>query len=106
MSDPAAPDLRVRFGSAPGKSFRIRGATVDVEREEGRIREGTIASFREGKIAIAFSGELVNRLFILEPADEENRFEWPPFGIEGRYRVVEKVNNPAEASRRFREFAR
>lgn len=102
------PALRVRWGSTKGKSFRVKAAGLEEvdKRREGdlRLTESILPRWTSGQIAVAFSGEKTNRLFILEPGTESDYFEWGPFGIEGKYRIVEKVNDPAKASQRFKAF--
>lgn len=98
--------LRARVGNTEGHSFRLRALhSVEV----GRLREGNlravdleISSFE--RVAVAFSGKQMRRVFILEPSEETSRFDFPPFFVEGNYRVVEKVNDGGKAAEMFRAF--
>lgn len=101
--------ITARVGNVPGKSFRLKvvgGSThglahVVTEDPRDNILDIEIATFT--RAALAFGGKTSLRTFVLEPG-EHDEFVFGPFFIRGTYRVVEKINNPAEASRRFREF--
>lgn len=97
-----APALKFCMGSTDGKSFRIRAPGLRITKRDGRLMHGEVSSFR--KAAVTFSGKTGNRMFVLEPAEANDRFDFGPFFIEGRYRVTEKVNEPGEASERFKAF--
>lgn len=102
-----APALRIRMGNKPGASFRVKAPGLERGEETkleggGKLIEARVERFT--RAAIAFSGKSVNRMFVLEPAAEANSFEFEGFEVSGRYRVVEKVNDPEEASKRFRSF--
>lgn len=98
--------LRARVGNTEGHTFRLKAVdTVEV----GRVREGNlravdleIPSFE--RIAVAFSGTEMHRVFILEPSEESNRFDFGPFFVEGKYRITEKVNDGEKAAEVFRGF--
>lgn len=99
----AEPALRVRMGNCPGKSFRVKvlGTPMRLGEKEkleggGFVLPGEVARFDRATISI--TGERTHRVFRLAPAETENRFEWGPFSIEGRYRVTEKLNQPDVAS--------
>lgn len=98
--------LRALVGSAPGKSFSLKAKHAVVV---GRIRKGQLRAVQLEipefeRVVVRFSGKLMNRCFVLEAADEPNRFDFPPFFIEGNYRVVEKINHPQRAGETFRSF--
>jgi hypothetical protein len=103
-----APAFRVWFGSAPGKCLRVKGAELRVGAQQRhgqmRMREGVLPTWTKGQVAVSFTGKVVHRLFILEPSDQHNSFTWGPFGFEGRYKVVDKVNRPVKASARWKAF--
>lgn len=106
----AAPALRVRFGNGPGKSFRIKVLGGDIVKGDRRheddckIQEATVAKFE--RAAISISGPQMHRVFILEPTvrAENPGFDFKPWGISGRYKVVEKINDPKRASEAFKKF--
>lgn len=102
----AAVTLMARVGNEPGKSFRLKALDSVVTNQEKhgpqRIRDVTVKAFEQA--AVAFSGEVVNRMFILEPSDTENRFDFGPFFVSGYYRVIEKINHPTEASKAWKAF--
>lgn len=103
----AEPALRIRMGSKPGASFRVKAPVLEEASRTkieggGKLIEATVPRF--ARAAIAFSGKQMNRMFVLEPASEENAFEFDGFEVRGRYRVIEKINGAEEASKRFRAF--
>ncbi|MFK7990877.1 MAG: hypothetical protein AB8I08_32960 [Sandaracinaceae bacterium] len=88
-----------------GKKEFVRRRVVDV----------TIAQWERVAVRLRWKdgeGKKARRLLILEhaPDTEPSRFGWPPkkgshrFSIEGRFRIVDKVNNSGEASVAWREF--
>lgn len=101
------PDLRARIGSAPGTSVRLK---VDGEKVTGREREGDakfvdleVAEFSGGALACS-DGE--TSLFLrLEPAVRKSRFEFGPFWVEGKFKVVEREESPKKAVQAFRGFS-
>jgi len=97
------PDLRLRIGNKPGGSFRVKVDGFEVTGKEGKVVDGVVREFR-GRAAIAFSGKDSNRMMVLEPAEEEESFEIGGFYVRGKFRVVEKVNNPREAAERWKGF--
>lgn len=99
----APPDLELRFGSAPGYSFRVKFPGLEVTGKRAQQYDAVVRRF-DGQGAIAFSTKSMNRMFVIEPADELNKYELGPFFISGRYRVVEKINGPKRAAERFRAF--
>lgn len=101
------PALRVRMGNRKGASLRVKAAGLQLVSKEdleggGQLIEAVVPNFE--RVAVAFSGKKTNRMFVLEPGDEADFFDFADFRIEGRYRVVEKVNDPETASKRFRAF--
>lgn len=102
------PALRIALGHRTGASFRVKAAglqIVSVTRlPDGRIFDAVVPRFQ--RAAIAFSGRKMNRMFVLEPADRPNWYEFRGFWIRGDYEAVEKVNDPRRAGERFRAFQR
>lgn len=101
-----APALRIAFGNSPGKSFGVKFADLKVgesqKLKDGKLRSAEVKTFRRG--AVKITGAKMHRTFILEPAAKTSRYDLGPFFIEGRFKIVEKVNDPKEAARVFREF--
>lgn len=103
----AAPALSVRMGNKPGASFRVKAPELEVVSEQkleggGKMIDAVVPKF--ARVAIVFSGKSSNRMFVLEPSDEGDAFEFNGFEVRGKYRVAEKINDPEEASKRFRAF--
>ena len=99
----AEPALRVRFGNVEGKSLRPKIPGLRVSRAEmGSVHDGEAMSFQLA--AFAVSDGKANTLYIIEPADGEERVTSKPFFVRGNFRVVEKVTDPSEASFRFKHF--
>lgn len=101
------PALRLAFGNAPGQSLRVKFADLTLgeskKLKNGKLREAEVDSFR--RAAVAISGQEMHRCFIIEPtAKATNRFDLGPFFIEGKFKVVEKVNDAKKASQAFRAF--
>jgi len=106
---PKGPALRVIGASS---SFRIK-PQLEVKDDpvlhdaDGRPFPRTVRGIiREFERAAVISGSKGNyRMFILEPDEQENSFEGYEGGeIRGRFKIVEKINNPRKASERWREF--
>lgn len=104
----SSPALRVRMGNSPGESLMFKAigpnSRITTTRVAPRIVEGSVPSFT--RAAIKFGGKTGQRMFVLEPSDDENEFALGQFFIRGRYRVAEKINNSAEAAERWLTFAR
>lgn len=99
---PAAPAVRVRYGSKPGASFRVKFAELKHISQDGHVIDAEAPRFE--RAAVAFSGNGKNRCFILEASKTSERFERDGFFIEGRFKVVEQVNDPAKAAHVFKTF--
>jgi hypothetical protein len=98
----AAPMLEARVGSVEGKSFRIKALGSEEVARDGRKVDVVVATFK--RVAVVFSGELTNKLFVLEPSEKADEFRFGPFYVRGRFRVVERVNDPKAASQRWKAF--
>lgn len=95
------------MGNRAGASFRVKAAELEIVGEEkleggGKLIDAIVPRFE--RVAIAFSGKKMNRAFILEPADEPSTYDFEGFSISGRFKIAEKINDAAEASRRFKSF--
>lgn len=49
-------------------------------------------------------GKKTVRMFVLEPADTEDEFDFYGFSVAGKYRVVEKVNGAGNVGERWNGF--
>jgi excisionase family DNA binding protein len=100
------PALRVRMGTHRGASFRVKAPSLEVIETKtldgGELMQAIVSRFE--RAAIAFSREATSRMFVLEPSEKSSRFDFDDFGITGKYRIVEKINNPERASLAFRSF--
>ena len=103
------PALRLRMGSKPGASLRVKALGLEVVRKEGGIIDAVVPSFRE--VAVATSGKAgsmmgkkTNRCVVLVPADEDASIEWHEFFVRGRFSIADKVWNSRLASEFFRGF--
>jgi excisionase family DNA binding protein len=104
----AEPALEARIGNAPGASFMVKAdeeietCPVEGAPKGARVFDAKLARFT--RAAVKFGGKTGQRMFVIERGDEPNEFALGPFWIRGRYRVVEKINNPAEAAARWKAF--
>ena len=100
------PALRLAYGNEPGKSFRVKFAKIKRGKKEhfkdGQITPAEVDSFRRGIFII--TGREMHRAFIVVPSSRVHRYEHGRFFIEGRFKFAEKINNPEQASKAFREF--
>ena len=103
------PALRIRMGSKPGASLRVKALGLEVVRKEAGIIDAVVPSFRE--VAVATSGlssptapKKTNRCVILVPSEEEARIEWNGLFVEGRFSIREKEWDSRFAREMFREF--
>ncbi len=100
------PALTCRYGNSPGKSFSVKALDVvkGATEQKGKVRmtDAEIPEFETA--AVKFSGRDMQRCFILERATRRDTYEHGSFFIEGMFKIVEKVNGAAAASRRFKEF--
>lgn len=78
---------------APGK--RVTG-------KSGSVTTIEVDSF--ARAAIATTSTKTLHVFILEPAEQDERIEWGPLGVEGRFRVVEKITRAREATEAWKAF--
>ena len=102
--------LSVRLGSAifpgddVGKSFRIKRIEDGdlLQRERANLWEGTLLNWR--RIGVMASTKDKARFFVIEPADtlEEIRFE--EFYVQGKFKIVQKVNHTQDARDAWRTF--
>lgn len=101
------PRLHLRFGSAPGISFRVKvpGELEDVRDVEAQTKEAWLSRWK--RIAIIMGGtrgdKKTYRFFVLEPGGAPEKIELGPFFVEGRFRIVEKINNSAKAHEAWRK---
>lgn len=105
------PALTVTSGNAPGRSFRVKFASLvaleTTKKEGATIRKGEVPSFEQGGICFSekkASGKTTNRFFVLKPSRTQSRYAQGPFFVEGRFEVVETVNGERESAEAFRAF--
>lgn len=93
-------ELSVRFGHTEGFSFRVRSAhpISKQSRVEKNVLEGTIQRWKRVLVFVG-GGGFGHRLFVLDPADKPAQIVHGPFFIRGHFEITEKVNNPGEAER-------
>ncbi|MCA9522170.1 MAG: hypothetical protein KC609_14420 [Myxococcales bacterium] len=103
------PALRIRMGSKPGASLRVKALGLEVVRKEASIIDAVVSSFRE--VAVATSGKAgsmkgrkTNRCLVLVPSETEDAIEWHDFFVRGRFSVEDKILDSRLASEFFREF--
>lgn len=99
---PATPAVRVRYGSKPGVSFRVKFPELKHLDQHGHVIDAEAPRFE--RAAVAFSGDGKNQCFVLAPSKKSERFERDGFFIEGRFRVIARVNDPARAAEAFKTF--
>jgi len=95
--------LRVRCGSIEGQSLRFKSANTEVtSKRKSSIVDLVVRSF--DRAVVATSSKSTNYCFELKPSDEQNRIEWGPFYVEGRFRIVDTISDARVASEKFRAF--
>jgi excisionase family DNA binding protein len=99
-----APALAACVGNVPGASCRIkiRGGALEVEERDSATVTGSVARFE--RVAVLTSTGANQRLFVLEPADEQDQLAFPPFWVRGRFRVVAHENNARRARDAWKAF--
>lgn len=106
-----SPALSLRMGNKPGLSFRVKAPNLELIREEpleggGKAIDGVVHSFTRAAIAMSWTtrGEKKNVMLVIAPAEAPYEVKREDFDVTGNFRIVEKVNDPEEASKRFRTF--
>lgn len=98
--------LKIRMGSAPGASFRVKvaGGEIVVDQRGQHVIEGHVDQFTS--IAVLSGGNGLCRLFILVPGDREEDVQFEGFFVSGCFRIESKTNNPVRAREEWKLFAR
>ena len=104
------PALRLKIGNRPGASFRVKAPGLEEVgstklEDGGQVVEAIVPRFT--RAAVAFSGKRSNTFLLLEPqpdGEERVRDFHGCYEVRGRFRIVEKITDPEEASKRFRAF--
>lgn len=100
------PALTCRYGSEPGKSFSVKALDLvkgdTAKKGAVRMTDAEVPEFETA--AVKFSGKDMQRCFIIERASRRKTYNHGHFFIEGMFKIVEKVNGAAAASRRFKTF--
>lgn len=101
------PDLRARVGSAPGTSVRLKveGEKVVDRSKDGAARFVDLEAAEFHEAALACSDEEQSLFLRVAPAVRKSRFDFGPFWLEGKFKIVEREEEPKKAVRRFREFS-
>jgi excisionase family DNA binding protein len=102
----ASPRLQIRFGNAPGMSFRFKAPTEldDLTKVDEHVKEGVLAKWKRIAVITGEPKENKFRFYVLEPASTQDHLKHGPFGVEGRFRVVEKTNNAVDAQAAWKKF--
>jgi len=113
---PPAP-LELVYGSIDGGSFSFKSdgdlveTGADGAKKTGRVERWTSAAILSSrKVPRDVDGPGVEatldkaRFWQLEPSAEVNEIQAGPFAVAGRFRVVDKTNNPRDARERFKSF--
>jgi len=113
---PSSTPLRFRAGREGGFSMAVKSLEKGTKK---RVRQGvvevTLPEYERVVVRLRWQdgeGRKARRVLVLEhdPSAEPYRYDWPPnkdgpgFFIEGRFRIVDKINNPAKASAAWREI--
>lgn len=101
-SGSAGPALRVKAGSEPGRSLRVKAVDSRKVSKQGTIAEIEVDSFQ--RVAIATASTKTLHVFVLEPDDVEERIEWGPLSVEGRFRIVEHITDSRKAAEAWKAF--
>ncbi|MGN6107701.1 MAG: hypothetical protein ACTHU0_21505 [Kofleriaceae bacterium] len=104
---PCVDGLRVRHGSRPGLSFRVRypGELAGANRHD-TWTEGVIPRWQEVAVLVTEKkpGTTDTRLFILRPGLTANQVRVGRFFVEGRFDVATTERNPQTAREVFQRF--
>jgi excisionase family DNA binding protein len=102
----AGAPLEVRLGNKPGSSFRVKhdGIAGEEKRVGQHEIEFTLGAWR--KIGVMLGRGETQRLFVLEPADEENEVRHGDFYVKGKFRVAKKLNNARIASEAWKAWGK
>jgi hypothetical protein len=86
--------------------MRIKAPSLEMVRGVGSarasIREGRVVGFE--RVAVIFGPKGKYRLFVLEPDDKDEEVTFGMSSVRGKFRIAEKINNPAKASAAFKAF--
>lgn len=103
---PPAPMLSVRCGNAEGFSFQAQVQGLELGRASGGVKEGSVRAFRSA--AVRWTQETSDGkesvMATLTPREKRNELDIGPFGVVGRFRVVEEIRDPVVVKRRWKEF--
>jgi hypothetical protein len=95
--------IAVRFGSVPGRSFRMKvPELLDVVRVEGSIKSGRVESWKRAGFFVGHEGEY--SFFVVEPAEEDGVVRCGPLEARGRFRIVERYRKRGESHAAWAAF--
>jgi hypothetical protein len=102
----AGAPLEVRLGNKPGSSFRLKhdGMVGDEKRVGDHEIQFTLGAWR--KIGVMMGRGDSQRLFVLEPADEETEVRHGDFYVKGKFRVSKKLNNARIANEAWKAWGK
>lgn len=100
--------LSGRLGKRDGKGLLIKvfGRPLELGHREDATREFRVAAGWTHAAVKLSDDHGLHRLFLLEAADREDSYAHGALFVRGRYRLVEKVNNPTQASVRWKALGR
>lgn len=89
----AGSPVSIRFGNAPGVSFRTKhdGIVAESQKVGQHATEMTVGAWHQ--IAVMSGAGPEARMLILEPADEENEITNAGFFVRGKFRIAKRLNN-------------
>jgi hypothetical protein len=99
--------LRIRYGNATGGlSLKFKAATEleEVTSVEEHIKEGWLGKWKRIGVMTGAKSDGSYRFVVLEPGGVLDRIGHKQLYVEGRFRVVEKVNLAEEAHEAWKKF--
>jgi hypothetical protein len=80
----------------------VKAAGKRVTGKDGSVTTLEVDRFQ--RAAVNTTGATTVRVFVLEPADDENRIEWGKLGVRGRFKVVETIERTNDAVAAWKAF--
>lgn len=104
----AEPMLKIVFGNEPGKSCQAKVLSLDLQSKEGKVQTGVVRAFDRAALKFSYkigkTEEKANRMIIIEPSTTMEEFSVGKFGVSGKFKIVERINNASEATKRWKAF--
>jgi len=98
------PALTVCFGTKKGSGALIPKFVNDIEmvtKNDQGLKEGVVMSFLSAAILTNTQGD--KRFFRIVPGPD-NEMKFNGFFIKGKFKIIEKINNPRGADKAFKTF--